>query len=273
MTGRRRPPLVSLSLWLHGLAPAAALAWPGAWPWALAAVLADHLLLVAASLTPRGTWVGANLRRLPAADGAVGLTFDDGPDPDATPAVLEILDQRGARASFFCVGRRAEQSPGLVAEIARRGHRVENHSYLHSNGFCFFPPARAACDLEQAQQVLAREAGSLPRYFRAPAGLRNPWLDGVLARRGLALASWTRRGYDRACGDPEVVLRRLTRNLAAGDVLLLHDGGSRRNAAGRPVVLAVLPALLDELDRRGLRAIPLPVPALADAGSPQAAGS
>jgi peptidoglycan/xylan/chitin deacetylase (PgdA/CDA1 family) len=260
--GWRPAPLVRLSLWLHAAAVAAVIAWPGAWRLVLAVVVADHLTLVAASLWPRSTLIGPNLRRLPAAAaaGATALTFDDGPDPVVTPAVLDLLGRYNAHASFFCVGHRAEAAPELVAEIVRRGHRVENHSHRHSNLFCFLGPSAAGREIDRAQEVLAQQAGERPSYFRAPAGLRNPWLAGVLAARGLALASWTRRGFDTASADPEAVLRRLTRALAAGDILLLHDRAARPTRGGRPVVLAVLPRLLDELERRGLAAVALPPP-------------
>jgi peptidoglycan/xylan/chitin deacetylase (PgdA/CDA1 family) len=264
MSGGWRPTLfVRLSVWLHAAAAAAVIAWPNAWPFVLAVVVADHLALVVASLWPRSTIIGANLRRLPpaAAAGAVALTFDDGPDPEVTPAVLDLLEKRDAHASFFCVGRRAEAFPELVPEIVRRGHRVENHSYRHSNLFCFWGAGAAGREIDRAQEVLTGQARERPSYFRAPAGLRNPWLAGVLAARGLALASWTRRGFDAASADPEAVLRRLTRALAAGDILLLHDRAARPTRGGRPVVLAVLPRLLDELERRGLAAVALPPPA------------
>jgi peptidoglycan/xylan/chitin deacetylase (PgdA/CDA1 family) len=235
---------------------------PTAWPWVAGCIVADHAVLVGGSLWPRSTLVGPNVRRLGRAaerTGAVVLTFDDGPDPRVTPHVLDLLEARGARATFFCIGRNAETHPGLVAEISLRGHRVENHSYRHSGGFCFFGPRAAGRDIDRAQSVLSEQAGAAPRWFRAPAGLRNPWLDGVLRSRGLALVSWTRRGFDSVSRHPTAVLARLTRRLGAGDILVLHDGGL---AAGgrRPVVLDALPRLLDAIDSKGLRAVALPLP-------------
>jgi peptidoglycan/xylan/chitin deacetylase (PgdA/CDA1 family) len=241
---------VRASLHLHWLAALALLVAPRRWQPILGTVLADHLLLVAASLLPRCGWVGANLRRIPAAEGTVALTFDDGPDVEGTPRVLETLARHGATASFFLIGRRAEAAPRLVAEIAAGGHTVENHSYRHSNAFCFYPPRAAARDLARCQEVLTALAGRAPRWFRAPAGLRNPWLDGVLRRQGLRLASWTRRGFDTATGDAARVAARLERDLAAGDVLLLHD----RSPSGQ----TALPRLLEAIDRCGLRAVALP---------------
>lgn len=258
---RRGALLVRVSAGLHVAGALVCVASPRSWPWVVGGLAADHALLVAGSLWPRSTLVGPNLRRLPMEavfDRAVALTFDDGPDPVVTPRVLARLEERGVHATFFCIGRRAEEHPGLVAEIARRGHRVENHSYRHSAGFCFLGPRAIGRELDRAQAALTRQTGSAPRWFRAPAGLRNPWLEAALHPRGLGLASWTRRAFDTVSSDPVAIVRRLTRGLAARDVLALHDCGSARTAGGGPVVLEALPRLLDVLDAAGLRAIPLP---------------
>jgi peptidoglycan/xylan/chitin deacetylase (PgdA/CDA1 family) len=240
---------------VHAAAAAALVAAPAQWPWALAAVVANHAVLTAVGLWPRSTALGENLVRLPAAAIArreVALTIDDGPDPEVTPAVLDLLDAHGARATFFCIAERAARHPALVREIVRRGHSVQNHSHAHRHNFSLLGPRGFAREIEAAQQVLRDTAGEAPRFFRAPAGLRNPFLAPVLHRLGLTLASWTRRGYDTRERDPRRVLQRLTRGLAAGDILLLHDGHCARDAQGHPVVLAVLPALLAELRRRQL---------------------
>jgi len=256
-------PFLRLSAGLHLGALAAVAAAPRWWPGAVALLAADHLVATAAGLTPRSAWLGPNLRRLPparAARGEVGLTFDDGPDPEVTPAVLETLARLGARASFFAVGERAAAHPELAAEIVRRGHRLENHTWSHPKRFALLGPRAALEEIDRAQTALAGVAGSPPVWFRAPAGFRSPWLAPPLARRGLALASWTRRGWDTVAADPARVAARLTRGLAAGDVLLLHDGGSARGPGGRPVVLEALERLLDAIEEAGLTAAPLPAP-------------
>jgi peptidoglycan/xylan/chitin deacetylase (PgdA/CDA1 family) len=265
---RRSAPFVRASAALHVGAFGLLLADPRAWPLVVATIIPDHLLLAWGSLRPCSTLVGPNVRRLP--DGGrepaeIALTFDDGPDPATTPRVLDQLEARGATASFFCVGRKAERHPRLVAEIARRGHRVENHSFSHSNVFCLYTPAAMARDLDRAQAVLAGLTGRAPRWFRAPAGLRSPWLDGVLRERGLRLVSWTRRGLDTVVRRPDAVTRRLLRGLAAGDILVLHDGGHGGAPQGAPrsVGLEALPRLLDAVAAAGLRVVPLPETGLA----------
>jgi peptidoglycan/xylan/chitin deacetylase (PgdA/CDA1 family) len=256
----RMPPVIRASLWLHAAALLGVLLWPAGWAWALGLVVLDHLVLTALGLWPRSTWLGQNMLRLPAAAaarGEVALTLDDGPDPEVTPAVLDLLDRYGARASFFCVGQRAAAHPQLVAEIVRRGHAVENHSQRHCYCFSMLGPKRMRREIEAAQAALQAAAGRAPQFFRAPAGLRNPFLAPVLAGLGLQLASWTRRGFDTVSDDPERVTARLVDGLAAGDILLLHDGNAAHTAAGRPVVLEVLPRLLEACAAQGLRPVRL----------------
>lgn len=251
---------IRLSMLLHAAAVLTVVMQPALWPWALGAVAGNHLLLTAAVFWPRGRVLGANLVRLPAAAAArneVSLTFDDGPDPEVTPRVLELLDRHQAKASFFCVGEKAAAHPHIVKEIARRGHSLENHSHHHSSAFAAYGPIRLRRELESAQALLAGITGRTPRFFRAPMGLRSPLLDPVLARCGLRYVSWTRRGFDAIHRDPVQVLRRLAGGLAAGDILLLHDSGYSRTRDGTPVVLAVLPALLARMKAKGLRSVTL----------------
>ena len=265
----RAPLLVKASVACHlgaGLAVAAA---PQAWPWALGAVALNHALLAGTGLWPRSTWLGSNMLRLSAAATArseVALTIDDGPNPAVTPAVLDLLDAHGARATFFCIARHAQAHPQLCREIVRRGHSVQNHSHQHRHNFSLLGMRGFAREIEKAQDVLSQITGERPRFFRAPAGLRNPFLAPVLQRLDLQLVSWTRRGFDTVRAEPERVLARLTHRLAAGDILLLHDGNVAHTAAGQPVVLAVLPTLLQRFAQSGLRCVTLP-----DAARPEPA--
>jgi peptidoglycan-N-acetylglucosamine deacetylase len=240
-------PLLKASAALHVGAVALALARPSLWPWALGAVIVNHLQLTAIGLWPRSSLLGPNLTRLPPAAalrGEVALSIDDGPDPVVTPKVLRLLDEHGAKATFFCVGKRVEEHAELAREIVYRGHAIENHSYRHLNYFSVLGPRALAYEIERAQEAIGGIIGRRPVFFRAPAGLRSPLLDPILTRLGLLLASWTRRGYDSVNGNPESVYARLVSGLAAGDVLLLHDGHAARTRSGSPVILEVLPRLL-----------------------------
>jgi peptidoglycan-N-acetylglucosamine deacetylase len=257
--------LASLILHLSGLVVLALRS--ELWPWILSVLAGNHLVLLAAVLRPRGRLLGPNLVCLPESATRrrqVALTFDDGPDPGVTPQVLDLLDRYQAKASFFCIGEKAAAHPDIVREIARRGHSVENHTCRHPRAFALYGFSRLGREVDSAQAVIAGITGRAPSFFRAPAGFRSPFLDAVLAQRGIHHVSWTRRGFDAVSRNPLRVLQRLLRGLAAGDVLLLHDGSHARTDAGDPLVLAVLPALLDQLAANGLKCVSLPTACNAD---------
>lgn len=239
--------LIRLSIALHLSALMLLVVEPGQWRWALTGVIANHIVLTLAGLWPRSHWLGSNWTQLPdaaAARNEVAMTIDDGPDPVVTPQVLDILDHYSARATFFCIADKAARYPELCREIVRRGHAVENHSQRHRHTFAFLGYSGFLRELQAAQDTLTAITGQPPVFFRAPAGLRNPFLDPVLHRLGLQLASWSMRGFDTRIGDAERVKTRLLRGLRAGAILLLHDGNAARTPAGIPVILEVLPAVL-----------------------------
>jgi peptidoglycan/xylan/chitin deacetylase (PgdA/CDA1 family) len=253
-------PLLYLTGALHLGAAAAVLARPRTWPWALGAVAANHVALAAAGLWPRSQLLGPNWTRLPAQQDTmqrVAITIDDGPEPEITPQVLDQLERYRACATFFCVGERVLRHPDLAQEILRRGHTIENHSQRHRHNFSLLGPRGMSEEISRAQDSIFRVTGSSPRFFRAPAGLRNPFLEPVLVSLRLRLASWTRRGFDTVSSDPDAVLRRLSQPLQSGDILLLHDGHAARSRSGSPVILEVLPRLLELLSSKGLRTVTL----------------
>ena len=262
-------PALGTTALLHAGGTAALLYDPLVWPWIGGGLVANHALLTAAGLAPRSALLGPNVARLPqaAADrGEVALTFDDGPDPAYTPRVLDLLDAAGMKGTFFLVGAQAERHPALAREIVRRGHGVENHSHRHSPRFACYGVGRARRDVERAQRAIVAATGSVPQYFRAPFGIRSPLLEPALAAVGLRYVSWTRRGFDTVDRDSAKVLRRLARGLAAGDVLLLHDGAMSLRRADATAVLTALRALLAQLADRGLKSVTLRA-ACADAGA------
>jgi peptidoglycan-N-acetylglucosamine deacetylase len=233
---------------------------PPAWPWALGAVAVNHVGLAASGLWPRSQLLGPNWIRLPRQNGLsddVAITIDDGPDPDVTPQVLSQLAQHQASATFFCVGERVQRFADLAREIVCRGHAIENHSQRHRHDFSLLGPGRMRAEISRAQDSILEVTGTVPRFFRAPAGLRNPFLDPVLNRLQLRLASWTRRGFDTVTADADAVYRRLANPVQGGDILLLHDGNAARSRGGQAVILEVLPRLLDILAVKHLRPVTL----------------
>lgn len=253
-------PTLKASALLHVALGAATLVAPDYWLQVLAAVAANHGVLMWGGLWPRSKLLGPNLIRLPAmavARSEIALTFDDGPDPEVTPHVLDLLDATGAKATFFCIGQLARRHPALVRDIVTRGHEIGNHTDRHPNHFSLFGPRAIAREVGAAQRSLTDLSGQPPRFFRAVAGLRNPFLEPVLAQHDLNLATWSHRAFDTARKQPGPALQRLARQRGPGDILLLHDGHAAITAAGQPLVLEILPTLLDELQRIGLKPVTL----------------
>ncbi len=262
MTNRSWQPtlLIRATLLLHVSALIFLVAEPLQWRWALGAVFANHLLLMLAGLWPRCHWLGPNWTRLPAAAAdrhEIALTIDDGPDPVVTPQVLDLLDRYEVRATFFCIGEKAARFPDLCRDIVRRGHTIENHSQHHRHYFAMMNRSGFMRELQTAQTTLTVITGKPPLFFRAPAGLRNPFLDPVLTELGLRLASWSARGFDTRVNDAARVNKRLLHDLRAGAILLLHDGNAARTPAGTPVILDVLPKVLTAAKTAGLRFVTL----------------
>jgi peptidoglycan-N-acetylglucosamine deacetylase len=256
---RRLAPVFRATAAIHAAGLGAVAIEPDGWPWALAAIASNHAFLVLAGLVPRSQVLGPNIVRLPPAAIArreVAITFDDGPDPDITPRVLDCLDRCEAKASFFVVGDRVRRYPNLVREIHQRGHSVENHTMEHSLRFSMYGMERIYNELAATQSLIADTCGSRPHYFRAPCGLRGPLLERMLSRLDLRLVSWTRRGLDTVARTPESVLARLTHRFSAGDILLLHDGIAVLKKQNQHVV-NVLPKLIEACKARGLNPVTL----------------
>ncbi len=274
--GRRWRPtrFVVASLALHGVAAAGLLAAPAWWPWLLLAVAVNHAAILGCVMWPHSHALGPILVRLPAeaaARGEVAITFDDGPDPAVTPHVLAMLAAAGATASFFCIGARASRHPELIRGIVQAGHSVENHTMRHPCGFAALTPAAIRREVMGAQAALTALAGQPPCFFRAPMGFRSPLLDPVTAHAGLQVTAWTRRGFDTLPRRSASVVRAMLHGLAAGDVLVLHDGNAGHASDGTPLVLAVLPTVLAALRAQGLRAVSLPAACGAAAAASAAA--
>ena len=160
----------------------------------------------------------------------VALTFDDGPDPSGTPAVLRALDAIGARATFFVVAPRALRHLALIRDVLTTGHDVQLHCWEHIRHSGLTRPELEA-QTDRALDALAR-LGIAPTRWRTPWGDRAPWTEEVAAARGLELTGWTVDTRDWRGDGWTVMLARLEESLVPGDVVLMHDGvgpGARRN--------------------------------------------
>ncbi len=214
-----------------------------------AAVTLLLALSIAAASTPSWRLFGPALVRVADAE-RVALTFDDGPDPDGTPALLDALDAAGMKATFFAVGERAQQHPDLLRDIAARGHQVGNHS-MHHRWPAIMSAAGARRELQEAQRVLGELLPTPPTLYRPPIGLVSPFVFQAAEEAGLSLAAWSLRTLDGRQGDPAALLRRLE-GVRGGDVALLHDG---RGPHGRIPAAEAAAEIVALLQGKGLRSV------------------
>jgi peptidoglycan/xylan/chitin deacetylase (PgdA/CDA1 family) len=191
-------------------------------------------------------------RRLPAAAGGIWLTFDDGPHPHGTPAVLEALAAAGARATFFLVGEQVERRPALAREIAAAGHGIAVHGHRHRLLLRRGPRA-ARDDLRRALETIGAATGVAPALHRAPYGVYSWPMLAAVRGAGLRAVLWSRWGRDwrrRATGAS--VAADATRALSMGDVVLLHDADFYSAPGSWRATAAALPAILEHAAARGL---------------------
>lgn len=193
-------------------------------------------------------------RRLEHADG-VALTFDDGPHPRGTPAVLEALARAGATATFFLVGEQVARAPALAREIVAAGHAVALHGQRHRCQLWLTPRALDD-DLARVAATVHEATGRTPELYRPPYGVFSAAGLALVRRRGWRSLLWSRWGRDWAArATPAGIAARATRALAAGDVVLLHDADSYSSEGSWLRTAAALPAILDAVERSGLRTV------------------
>lgn len=198
----------------------------GAWPWALLLFCIVLTTLTIATLVPRCALFGPLVKRQPEGSRQPLLTIDDGPHPEHTPAILDILDRHGLKAIFFLIGDRAEQHPELVREIARRGHEVANHTQTHpATTFWTLRPHAMWNEIARCQETLTRLLPEQPpRYFRPPAGHHNMFCVLTARALGLTTMMWTARGFDGTLRHTGYILSRIRRKLTDDGIVLIHEG-------------------------------------------------
>lgn len=199
-----------------------------------------------------------SLPRVLAGAPGVALTFDDGPHPDGTPAVLEVLARAGACATFFVIGEQVQRRPQLLAQVSAAGHAIALHGHRHRLQLRM-TAVEVADDLARGAAAIQDAVGATPAWHRPPYGIYSPAGLRAAHRAGLAPLLWSRWGRDWRKGTtPARIAARASRSLLAGDVILLHDADfySSRNSHRRTV--AALALITAELERRKLGTV-LPV--------------
>jgi peptidoglycan-N-acetylglucosamine deacetylase len=195
---------------------------------------------------------GSTIRRLPTGERAVALTFDDGPNPHATPAILDALSSRGVKAAFFVLGQHAERWPDLVRRVATEGHQVGNHGYYHRK-LHFKPPRYVKADLGLGTHAIESAGGGKPALFRAPHGFRSPWVTSIAKSMGQRTVGWSLGVWDSAMPGVEAIAHRTVTGAKPGSILLLHDGDGYDPLGDRMQTARALPLIIDRLRDQGYR--------------------
>lgn len=216
-------------------------------------LLARGMFSVRSSLLQKTHWRSDDARET-----RVALTFDDGPHPRWTPAILDVLRQHEVRATFFVIGENARRHPQLLRRIHAEGHEIGCHGDSHRWATPFFPPRKFENELRRCLETVRAATGMTPRFYRPPIGIRGPGHRGVPERNDLLLVGMARRGLDTRRGlDPAVFARRFSKIARGGEILALHDGEEPLHPVSREATVRALPAVLDGLAAKGLRPVPV----------------
>jgi peptidoglycan/xylan/chitin deacetylase (PgdA/CDA1 family) len=188
---------------------------------------------------------------------AIALTFDDGPNPEATPRILDALKERGVKATFFVLGRHADAWPELVRRVTDEGHVIGNHGWhhrkLHVRG-----PGYVRRDLTMGTDSIVKASGIQPSLFRAPHGFRSPWVTPIASSLGQLTVGWSRGVWDSAKPGVDAIVRRTVDGARPGYIMLLHDGDGYDMNGDRSQTAAALPRILDALLEQGYRFVTIP---------------
>ena len=228
------------------IAPIAAiLIWRTSPAAAVGVIFVSHMLVLYPTLRPNAQWLGPVITSFGTEEREVWLTIDDGPTAD-TREILDLFDSRGVKATFFCKGSLAHQSPELIREMVQRGHAVANHSYSHPSGtFWCLLPSRIEREIVDANTALQTISGQAPRLFRAPVGMKNPAVHPILDRIGMRLVGWSSRAFDTQFSDVHQIVARVRRGTKPGSIILMHQG--------LPHSPGALAAVVDSLQKDGYR--------------------
>ena len=226
------------------------------------------ILPVAAALTATGAAAygafyrnspvfGAVIHKIPSTHNAVSLTFDDGPNPDATPAILDALGAAGVKATFFFLGRHVERWPEIVHRAAAEGHQIGNHGYFHRK-LHFRGIGYVRDDLGRGKRAIEAASGVTPGHFRAPHGFRSPWVTVIARSMGERTVGWSLGVWDTDLPGAKAIARRTVEGAKPGYILLLHDGDGYDPAGDRTQTAEAVPQIVRQLHEQGYTFATLP---------------
>jgi len=177
----------------------------------------------------------------------VAITFDDGPNPNFTPKVLELLEKYHAKATFFCIGKHVESHPDIFKTIIEQGHTVGNHTYSHTNTFGFLGTEKVISELQKTNNIVKNISGLHLNLYRPAFGVTNPRIKQAVKKLNLITIGWNKRSLDTTKLNEKQILKRITTNLKKGDVILLHDTSEK--------TIRVLERLLLFLQEKNLQSV------------------
>ena len=195
--------------------------WP-VWPIFLAFLAYVLLMLMLSTNVRWNFFVKAHHRNAKYSGKVVALSFDDGP-VENTLKILDVLDRYNAKAAFFCIGKNIEKRPEIFKEIIARGHMVGNHTYSHTRKLGFVNHYQFYNEIQQCNAIAEKISGLKMNIFRPPFGIINPKTKSALQKTGHEVMGWSVRPYDAILNSPEIILKRITKKVKSGDLILLHD--------------------------------------------------
>lgn len=176
----------------------------------------------------------------------VSITFDDGPTVH-TNAVLDILKKGGHKASFFCIGQRIQENPLMAERIVKEGHSIENHTYSHSKHISFASTKKLIEEIEKTDEIIKRQTGVKPQFFRPPYGVTNPNFMRAIRQSKHVVIGWNIRSLDTVIESEDKILKRITKLVKNGSIILLHDTSEKS--------IIVLERLLQYLNDNNYRSV------------------
>lgn len=235
------------ALLFHAVATAGICAhWWGMW--SLIATLTLHLALLAwGSASPRAGFFIAHATRTN--DGAIALTYDDGPTAGHTPALLDLLRKEQAKATFFCIGERVEQAPEIARRIIGDGHAIGVHTQSHAWHWGFMRERSALREIQECVAAIERATGVKPTLMRPPFGVTSPATARAMKTSGLTPVAWDLRTFDTARKEPRALMARVLPRVKRSSIILMHDHA--------PAVKALTEAIITETRQLGRKLVRL----------------
>ena len=216
--------------------------------------MAGTATLLVPTLLRNSGWFGSVITSFPTSEPEVWLTIDDGPHPENTPEMLDVLGSHQAKATFFGIGERILKWPHLARAITEAGHHLQNHTFSHpAASFWAALPARAREEISLCSDAILETTGISSLQFRAPAGIANPFVHASMESAGLRMIGWSASGLDGIPHRPERVVQKILRDVRPGAIILLHEGTLAGLSPGTRA--RTLEAVLRGLKTQGYRAI------------------